>query len=192
MSDYQKEKNMPENCMNKSSVKISVIIPVYNVEAYLKECLDSFLNQELKEIEVICVNDGSTDNSLNVLKEYQQKDSRVIVINQENKGQGEARNVGIDASRGEYLFFADPDDYIEENSLSKLYSYARENNSNIVWFNYKIVHEYSGETKEYIFPNYLLAEKDDPKDFEKIAIKNIKKNFYIFGGAVWNRICQKQ
>jgi len=91
--------------------KVSVIIPVYNVEEYLRECLDSVLNQTLKEIEVICVDDGSTDNSLNILKEYANKDNRITIISRENKGVGYSRNQGIECSKGDFLAFMDPDDY---------------------------------------------------------------------------------
>ena len=93
------------------TVKVSVILPVYNVEKYLKECLDSILNQTLQEIEVICVDDGSTDRSLEILREYEKKDKRVIVLTQENKGAGAARNKGLAIAKGEYLSFLDSDDF---------------------------------------------------------------------------------
>ena len=96
---------------------VSVIIPVYNAEAYLEECLDSVVNQTLKNIEIICVNDGSTDNSLDILKEYQEKDDRVIIINQENQGAGVARNQGIKVAKGNYLSILDADDFFELNML---------------------------------------------------------------------------
>ena len=85
--------------------KVSVIIPVYNVEKYLRECLDSVINQTLSDIEIICINDGSTDNSLEILKEYAENDSRIKIITQENQGQGVARNNAIEAAQGEYLVF---------------------------------------------------------------------------------------
>ena len=100
--------------------KYSVIIPVYNTEKYLEQCLESVINQTLKDIEIICVNDGSTDNSLNILQEYQAKDNRIKIINQENSGAGKARNTGIENSNCEYLYFLDSDDYIEPNALEKL------------------------------------------------------------------------
>ena len=92
--------------------KISVIIPVYNVEKYLRECLDSLLNQTFKDIEIICVNDGSTDGSLNILNEYASKDSRFIIINQNNQGLSAARNNGLNVAKGDYVAFLDSDDYI--------------------------------------------------------------------------------
>ena len=102
------------------TVKVSVILPVYNVEKYLKECLDSILNQTLQEIEVICVDDGSTDRSLEILREYEKKDKRVIVLTQENKGAGAARNKGLAIAKGEYLSFLDSDDFLLPECWKKL------------------------------------------------------------------------
>ncbi len=92
--------------------KISVIIPVYNVEQYLRKCLDSVINQTYTNLEIICICDGSPDNSLEILREYEQKDSRIIVIDQENGGVSLARNRGLDIATGEYIAFVDPDDYL--------------------------------------------------------------------------------
>lgn len=101
--------------------EFSIIIPVYNVEEYLRECLNSVLNQEYDGMyEVICVNDGSTDGSLGVLKEYAEKYSIIRIINQENKGLSEARNAGIKNATGDYIFFLDSDDWIESNTLKIL------------------------------------------------------------------------
>lgn len=102
-------------------MKYSIIIPVYNVEKYLHECLNSVLNQTYPgDYEVICVNDGSTDSSLNILHEYRNKIDNFILIDQKNKGLSEARNAGIKVATGEYLFFLDSDDWIELNSLEVL------------------------------------------------------------------------
>lgn len=100
--------------------KVSVIIPVYNVEKYLRQCLDSVVNQTLKDIEIICVNDGSTDNSQQILEEYAKKDKRIKLINQENQGQSVARNNGIEITNGEYIFFLDGDDYLNTDCLEKM------------------------------------------------------------------------
>ena len=111
-------------------LKISVIIPIYNQEKYLRECLETVLLQNLQEIEVICVNDGSTDGSFNILSELAWTDDRLRIINQENKGVGEARNVGIREAKGEYLAFIDPDDkYYNFKALEILYNKAKENNA---------------------------------------------------------------
>ena len=98
-------------------VKISVIIPVYNVEKYLKESLESVVNQTLNDIEIICIDDGSTDSSPSILKEYQNNDERFIIINQENSGPGAARNRGIKEAKGKYTYFLDSDDYLELDAL---------------------------------------------------------------------------
>ena len=112
-------------------VKVSVIVPVYNVEKYLRECLDNILNQSLEDIEIICVNDGSTDNSLDILDEYSKKDSRVKVISQENKGLSGARNTGMKHVTGQYVTFMDSDDYFSEGSLEKLYGICEEKNLDV-------------------------------------------------------------
>ena len=102
---------------------LSIIIPVYNSEKYLEECLNSVLNQTLKDIEIICVNDGSTDNSLKILENIAAQDLRVRIINQENKGQGNARNAGLEAANGDYVGFVDSDDFISPDFYEKLYLY---------------------------------------------------------------------
>ncbi len=99
--------------------KVSIIIPVYNTGKYLRQCLDSVINQTLKDIEIICVNDGSTDDSHDILEEYAQKDTRIILINQKNKGQSAARNAGLNIAKGELITFLDSDDYIELNAYEK-------------------------------------------------------------------------
>ena len=98
-------------------INVSIVIPVYNVEKYLKQCLESVVNQTLDKIEVICINDGSTDNSLNILKEYEKKYNNIIIIDQENKGPGFARNIGMKRASGKYIYFLDSDDYIELNAM---------------------------------------------------------------------------
>ena len=114
--------------------KVSVIIPVYNVEAYLRQCLDSVIKQTLEEIEIICVDDGSTDNSLEILKEYAAKDKRITVLKQKNLHAGVARNAGLAVARGEYLSFLDSDDFFELNMLEETYKKITEDSSDIVIF----------------------------------------------------------
>lgn len=100
--------------------KVSIIIPIYNCENYLNICLDSVLKQVYKNIEILCINDGSTDNSLKILKSYSSKDSRIIVINKKNSGVSDTRNFGIKKSTGEYIMFIDADDYIEKDYVKKM------------------------------------------------------------------------
>ena len=114
--------------------KVSVIVPVYNVENYLGKCLDSIINQTFSDIEIICVNDGSTDNSLNILNEYSQKDDRIKIISQENKGLSAARNAGYNASSSDYIYYIDSDDWIENNTIESVYKKATENDSDVVIF----------------------------------------------------------
>ena len=129
--------------------KISVIVPVYNVEKYLPKCLDSIVNQTLKDIEIICVNDGSPDNSLAIMKEYAKKDKRIKLIDQKNAGLGAARNVAIRQAKGTYLYFADSDDWLDETCLEKLYKRILECRADLCIYG---MHHYD-EQKDTILPN---------------------------------------
>ena len=112
--------------------KVSVIVPVYNVESYLEECLDSIINQTFKDIEIILVNDGSTDSSPKIMELYASKDSRITVLNQPNKGVSAARNAGIEQASGEYFLFVDSDDMIVPDAIEKLYGKAGEAGAELV------------------------------------------------------------
>ncbi|MBQ4078183.1 glycosyltransferase [bacterium] len=111
--------------------KVSVILPVYNVGKYLRQSLDSLINQTLKEIEIICVNDGSIDDSYDILEEYREKDSRIKVIHKENKGTGAARNDGLRIATGECIGFVDPDDWVKPNMFERLYNLIKEKDLDI-------------------------------------------------------------
>ena len=106
--------------------KVSVLIPVYNTERYLRECLDSVVSQTLKEIEIICINDGSTDSSLSILREYAEKDSRIRILDKPNTGYGDSMNRGLDAASGEYIGIVESDDFIEPDMYETLYTTARD------------------------------------------------------------------
>lgn len=112
-------------------IKVSVVMPVYNAEEYLRQCLDSVVDQTLKEIEIICVDDGSTDSSLDILREYQEKDSRIQVFHQENKFAGCARNLGLSHASGKYVIFWDSDDFFDLEALEKLYQKCEEDQAEI-------------------------------------------------------------
>lgn len=147
-------------------VKISIIVPVYNTEPYLEQCLDSIINQTLEDIEIICVNDGSTDNSLSILEEYASKDNRIKIINQENEGQGFARNNGLKSVNGEYVLFVDSDDWIELNTCEALYKKANELDLNMLFF--CATRYIEDEDKyDYTFGDY---------------------NYSSLGGKFWNKI----
>ena len=111
--------------------KVSIIVPVYNVEKYLERSLNSLINQTLKDIEIICVNDGSKDNSPKILEEYSKKDNRIIVINQENAGVSVARNSGMKIAKGQYIGFVDSDDWVDLDYYEKLYNTASTNDTDI-------------------------------------------------------------
>ena len=133
--------------------KISIIIPVYNASEYLNSTLDSVLNQTYKDFEVICINDKSTDNSLEILKEYEEKDTRIKIINNErNLGAALTRNVGIDNAQGEYIYFLDSDDYIEEKYLECMVQKIEQENCDIV-LNLSIVNETNGISTPYKHPS---------------------------------------
>ena len=142
------------------SPKASIIIPVYNVEEYLEKCLDSAISQTLQDIEIIVVNDESTDNSLNIIRTYAKKDSRIVVIDQKNRGLGGARNSGIEAARGEYLFFLDSDDYIAPETLETLYHHAKEHDLDMVIFNYTKVDEEGRPIITTDFGNAILSKDE--------------------------------
>lgn len=126
-------------------MKISVIIPVYNGEAYLRVCLDSILKSPYQEMEVIVVDDGSEDSSWEIIEEYRAHDPRIISVTGKNAGVSAARNRGLDMAEGEYIFFADCDDIIYEKSVRKLYRTACETGADLVIGNYRYLHDYSGE-----------------------------------------------
>lgn len=121
--------------------KISVIIPVYNVEQYLEQCLNSIITQSLKDIEIICIDDGSTDNSPKILADYQKKDERIKVITKKNEGQGIARNEGLKIAKGEYISFVDPDDWLEQGMYEFLYNKFIETNAQIIHFDFQSFNE---------------------------------------------------
>ena len=119
--------------------KVSIIIPVYNGEKYLDRCINSLLNQAYKNIEFVFINDGSKDNSLNIMKSYQNKDNRIIIIDKENTGVSDSRNIGIKKSTGDYICFCDAYDMYENNYVETMIKLIKENNVDAVRCNYKMI-----------------------------------------------------
>lgn len=128
--------------------KISVIVPVYNVEKYLSQCLDSIIHQTYKNLEIILVDDGSTDSSGLICDNYSQKDKRIKIIHKCQGGLSDARNAGLKIATGEYISFIDSDDFIDKNMYSILINNTQKYNSDIVWFNY-----YNYYSKGYVTTN---------------------------------------
>lgn len=128
--------------------KVSIIVPIYNMELYLKECLDSILSQTLKEIEVVCIDDGSTDRSWEILAEYAKADARILPIRQENQGVSTARNNGIKKASGKYLIFMDPDDwYPEKDILEVLFEKAENSGCQICGGEFSEYNDRTGEVR---------------------------------------------
>ena len=137
--------------------KVSVIIPVYNVEPYLKQCMDSVVGQTLKDIEIICVDDGSTDGSLDILKEYATEDSRIQIIEQKNAGAGAARNNGMRHATGKYLSFLDSDDFFEPRMLEKAYDLAEKDQADFVAYKSD---QYHTEKKQFVSADWVIHENE--------------------------------
>lgn len=173
------------------NVKISVVVPVYNAEPFLKEAMESVLNQTFKNFEILCVNDGSKDNSLEILNDFASKDQRVRVFDKPNGGCGSARNMGLDNVRGEYIYFFDPDDYIDSNTFEKLYNNAKSNDSDLVICNFvqfidgKPIDYSSGFNFEKILPNVDL--NNYTCNYQEI--KNLVLNSYM---APWFKLYKRE
>lgn len=155
---------------------LSFIVPVYNTEQYLEECLESLLEQDLpsEEYEIICVNDGSTDGSLNILKNYKQKYRNIIVIDKENGGVATTRNVGLDSARGDYVWFVDSDDLIQSNILCELREIAVSKN-----------------TERVSFGCYAFLNKLTDEEIANYNKKNLTANHFTGNIYVWNSIFKK-
>ena len=156
--------------------QISVVVPVYNVEKYLRECLDSLANQTFEDFEVICVNDGSDDSSPDILEEYASEDERFKIVSQENKGLSGARNTGMNYIKGRYLLFLDSDDWLELNALELLYNHANALNSEMVIFPYRYFNQ---ETKQYEENDFTkLNMFDSSVDNKNFIYKNIPETVF--------------
>ncbi len=142
-------------------MKVSVIIPIYNVEAYLKECLDSIVGQTFSDYEIICVNDCSPDNCVDILEEYKAKYSNIKVItNPKNEGLSYSRNIGLENASGKYVLFVDSDDYIKENTLEVLYSQAEANELEVVYFNKYTIYEGGWAGGRYQEKHFISKDTD--------------------------------
>ena len=163
-------------------VKVSVIVPVYNVEKYLPQCLDSLVNQTLKDIEIIIVNDGSPDNSQKIIDKYQKRyPKKIKSYIKENGGQGSARNFGLKYVTGKYISFVDSDDWLKLNALEDMYCKAIKNNADIVICD-MIEHYENGSAKYYDFTNFNSIYESTPSACNKIFKKDVVKNINFIEG----------
>ena len=171
----------------KSEKLVSIIMPVYNSEKYLSKAIESVLNQNYKNLELIAVNDGSTDNSLKILEEFEKKDTRLKILNKKNGGISSARNYGLKYAKGEYICFIDNDDEYDSNLLSDNIKLIDEKNTDILKFN---------KIKKIIGYNKVRVESAK-FNFDKLVLQKneIFKNFnyiYKFGGTIWNAVYRKK
>ena len=148
--------------------KVSVIVPIYNVEPYLRECLDSIVNQSLNEIEIICVNDGSKDNSLAIMQEYANNDSRVKIISKDNSGYGHTMNVGLDAATGKYIGIVEPDDYIKLDMYETLYNLAEKQQVDLIKAD---AAQFEDKNGKRIYTDYKLASSPGQRKYYNKVLK---------------------
>lgn len=168
---------------------VSVIIPVYNVEKYLRQCLDSVTAQTLSDIEIICVNDSSTDGSLSILEEYAEKDDRIRVVTQKNGGAGAARNRGLSMASGKYLSFLDSDDFFEPDMLELAYRKAEEDRADFVVFN---SNQYYTDKEKFVEVAWTLRVKEIPP-YTPFSHRQMTDNiFKVFVGWAWDKLYNRE
>lgn len=157
-------------------MKVSVIVPVYNVEKYLRKCLDSLVNQTIDDYEVILVNDGSKDSSQEIINEYKNTYSCIKSFEKENGGMSSARNMGLKHAKGEYISFVDSDDYVELDFLSKMYDKAKEEDSDVVICDYYALNE---EEKRYMKCHMNFSS-------------DLKKEYLLSPPMVWSKMIKRE
>lgn len=169
--------------------KVSVIVPVYNTEKYLEECLASIQNQTLKDIEIICINDGSTDGSLDILEQYEKNDNRFVIIRQENQGAGASRNNGLKIARGDYLIFLDSDDFFSDKLLEKTYTRGIETEADIVLFGGDM---YNCRTNQYGNADHFFRKKytNDKDVFSRADIP--ERIMQVSNTTLWTKLYSRK
>lgn len=173
-----------EKRSNNRRLKVSILVPVYNTERFLAECLDSLVGQTLKEIEIICINDGSTDGSLGILQRYAKDDKRIRIFNKKNTGYGDSMNVGLSEATGEYIGIVEPDDFVEFDTFEKMYLVAKENDADVVKANF---YEYSTAKKGDIHKSELFLKAEVGK---VISTRECRHIFYQ-QPSVWSAIYRR-
>ena len=164
---------------------ISVIIPVYNVESYLEKCLDSIINQTYKNLQIILIDDGSTDNCKAICGKYQKLDRRIIVIHQENQGLSNARNKGLDIAKGSLIAFVDSDDFLEPTMYEELYNNMRENDSDIAICNFYRIDKHGAKTTLHFRETEFVSTN-------KTKFSNIQNEYGSLTVYAWNKLYKRK
>ena len=168
----------------KKQPKVSILVPCYNVEKYLPQCLDSIVNQTLEDIEIICINDGSTDNTLNIIKDYAKRDSRIVIIDKPNEGYGKSMNRGLDAATGEYVGIVESDDWVDTDMFANLAKIADKTKVDVVKSNF---YEYTTENGETNKKVYNVPHQD----IDKIINPRIQSGIFWGCAAIWSAIYKR-
>ena len=191
--DHPKLKDFVQLYHDVDHPRVSVLIPVYNAEDFLEDSVGSLLNQTLTDIEIVCVNDGSKDNSLKMLQSFAEKDNRIKLINQENGGCGAARNKAIDNAKGDYIYFLDPDDHLVENALEELYINAFINDSDLVLF--KLAFWVENKPIDYSRPHFDLDNYFKGVDFNYFTFNCLDIKKYVMNAkafAPWFKLYKRE
>lgn len=163
--------------------KVSILVPIFNVEKYLRQCLDSVVNQSLKDIEIICINDGSTDSSPEIIQGYAKNDSRFVVINKTNSGYGDSMNKGLEKARGEYIGIVESDDWVDVDMFENLYDIAVKNDVDVVKSNFYFYSGTGDTNKKFQLVNRIDSEK---------VINPIETNSVFFPqAAIWTGLYKR-
>jgi glycosyltransferase involved in cell wall biosynthesis len=169
--------------------KVSVIIPIYNAEKYLCQCMDSVVSQTLRDIEIICVDDGSADASLSILQTYAAADDRIRILSQENAGAGAARNRGLREAKGEYLSFLDADDFFEPDMLERAWQKAKAKSAQILVFGSD---QYREETDTFASVNWTIRRHALPP-YRPMNYRTFTENvFKVFVGWAWDKLFERK
>lgn len=173
--------------MQSVSPKVSVLVPIFNVEKYLEQCLESIIKQTLKDIEIICINDGSTDGSLRIIKRYAKRDNRIVIINKKNSGYGDSMNQGLKKATGKYIGIVESDDWIELDAFEKLYRYAAKHDVDVVkgnYFNY-----YTDPNKRHI--SGTVVDLVHPGETGRVVDPSDTYHIFFQRPAIWTAIYRR-
>ena len=162
---------------------VTIVLNVYNCEKYVKKCLDSLIKQTYKNLEILIINDGSTDKSLEICEKYQKKDNRIRIITHENCGLSLSRNAGIDNAKGEYIYFIDSDDYIEKDTIEYLYNLCKKYDSKISTCDPIDIYDYNVKVKNKKEKIEIVSSID----YVKMILLSVKRT-----GTVWNKLIKKE